>query len=112
MEKQIAIKLKKKAEEVARIYSNPDREYNPYGEIFKIDRIIALSGRTAAVSYLKNSGKRAAVFFHYVKNYWEYFFPTDSHIIGMLAFPEIKKKIEEDNFDKNFKGDDQWPEDV
>jgi len=103
--KQIAIKLKEKAEEVALMFSDPSRDRNLGGESFDLEKIMALSEYTAAVFYLKSSGKSAIAFFYYNNNAWWFFFPTDSHLVGMSAFAEVKRKVEEDNFEKNFMGE-------
>ena len=100
MRKEIAIRLREEAERVAREYSNPNREYGN-GEVFEVDEILALSEFTAAVVFKKDSGKRAVGFFYTVKDNWRYFFPSDSHLIGMESFSEIKKRIEIENFGRN-----------
>lgn len=100
MRRDIALKLKEEAERVAKEYSNPFREYGN-GEVFEVDEILALSEFAAAVVFKKDSGKRAVAFFYVVKDSWRYFFPSDSHLIGMEAFPEIKKRIEIENFSRN-----------
>lgn len=102
MNKQTAIKLREKAEEVARMFSDPSRAHNPSGEAFEVEEIQALSEYTAAIVYLKSSGKRAIAFFYYNNGGWYFFFPSDSHLIGMEAFAEVKRKVEEKNFEKNF----------
>jgi len=101
MRKDIALRLREEAERVAKEFSNPLRERNPGAEIFEVDEILALSEFTAAVVFKKNSGKKAVGFFYTVKDNWRYFFPSDSHLIGMEAFPEIKKRIEIENFSRN-----------
>ena len=103
MRKTLAISLRKKASEVAHIFSDPQRELNPSGETFEVERIDALSESVAGVIFLKNSGKRAIACFYFVKNDWRYFFPSDSHLLGMQAFAELKKRIEISNFEENFK---------
>jgi hypothetical protein len=100
MRKDIALKLKAEAERVAREYSNPLRERGN-GEVFDVEEILALSELTAAVVFKKDSGKRAVAFFYVVKDSWRYFFPSDSHLLGMEIFPEIKKRIEIENFGRN-----------
>lgn len=105
MRKTLAISLRKKASEVAHIFSDPNREYNPTGEVFEVERIDALSESAAGVVFKKSSGKRALAYFFYVKNDWRYYFPTDSHILGMQAFAELKKKVEVLNFKENFEDD-------
>jgi len=90
---------------VARMFSDPSRIHNLGGETFELEKIMALSEYTAAVFYLKNSGKRAIAFFYYNNNAWRFFFPSDSHLVGMSAFAEVKRKVEEGNFEKNFMGE-------
>ena len=105
MNKQIAIQLKKKAEDVAQMFSDPLRDHNPGRETFELEKIIALSEYTAAGIYLKNSGKRAIAFLYYNNGNWWFLFPSDSHLVGMSAFAEVKRRIEEENFKKNFMGE-------
>lgn len=94
MKKENLKSLKRRAEEIATAYSNPNREYNHTNEVFSMDKINPLSETTASVTFLKNTGKRAVAFFFLVKNEWKYFFPTDSHILGMRYFHKIKLGIE------------------
>lgn len=103
-EKATAIQLKDKATKVGRDFSNPDRELNKTGESFKVKSIRPLSDHMAAVIYIKSSNKLALALFYYIpaKERWEYFFPTDSHILGLSGFTELKQKVEEFNFDANF----------
>lgn len=111
MKKHIAIKLQARAEEVAEIFSKPDREKNHNNETFELAIIRPLSDFAAAVIYEKDTGKRAIAFFYYIDagdGYWGYFFPKDSHILGMSLFSRFKQEIEEFNFDKNeVKNDEQ-----
>ena len=104
MKKSTAIQLKDKATKVGRDFSNPDRELNKTGESFKVKSIRPLSDHMAAVIYIKSSNKLALALFYYIpaKERWEYFFPTDSHILGLSGFTELKQKVEEFNFDANF----------
>ena len=95
-----------KANEVAFHFSNPDREFNTTKESFKVGKILPLSDVTAAVHFEKTSGKIGIAFFYYLKSnggYWQYFFPTDSHIIGMYIIKDMLHDVEQLNFDKNFK---------
>lgn len=103
MNDKMADKLAVKAEEIAQQYSNPDREMNYNQETFEVSQVIPLSEHTAAVVYTKNTGKKAVAFFHLIKEYWDYFFPTDGHIIGMEAFGKVKLKIEMGNYNKGVK---------
>ena len=104
MKKSIVKSLIEKAKDVGRHFSDPERLKNTNQEIFELHEIIPLSEYTAAVIYIKNTTKKGVAFFYYIQSgsgYWTYFFPTDSHIIGMESFGRIKQKIESENFDKN-----------
>jgi len=103
MKKHFAIELEKEAQRTAKFYSSPDRERNVNSEIFEVNQIIPLSEKTATVIFLKNNGKKAVAFFFFKKDRWDYFFPTDSHTIGMQAFPAYLRKIELENWKHNFK---------
>lgn len=104
IKKEIAIELYKKVQEVAKIFSNPDRDKNYNNEVFEFEQIRPLSDFSAAVVFRKSSGKKAVAFFYYINSgygMWKYFFPSDSHILGMEHFGQLKQQIEEFNFDKN-----------
>ena len=66
MKKSLALKLQYRAEEVAKKFSNFDREKNHNNETFELVIIRPLSDYTAAVIYEKDTGKRAIAFFYYV----------------------------------------------
>ena len=104
MNKQVAIHLKEKAEEVAKVISNPNRDHNHTNEEFSVKSVRPLSDHMAAVIYKKTSGKLALALFYYIpaKTRWEYFFPTDSHILGLSQIPQLKHNIEEYNYSANF----------
>lgn len=106
MKKQDALELKSFAKEIARRYSIKDREKNFNDETFEIFKIIPLSEMTAIVIFDKSSGKKAIAFFFIKKDKWDYFFPTDSHIIGMMLFSKYKERIEKENWEINFKNAD------
>lgn len=105
MNKEIAIELKSKVEEVARHFSNPDRERNFNQEKFEVEEIIAISDHTAIVKFKKTSGKIGLAFFYYIpqglSKGWKYFFPTDSHLSGFRAFEFYKFVVEKDNYSIN-----------
>ena len=105
MRKELVKALKKRAIEVGGFFSKPDREFNYGNETFKVHKIIPLSEFTAAVIYIKTpSMKKATMFFYWMRNNggnWAYFFPSDSHILGMEMFGKLKAKVEVYNFDKN-----------
>lgn len=104
MKKEIASKLSLKAKEVASKFSRTDRQGNFNSETFSVHDIKPLSEYTACVYFLKNTGKQGVAFFYYINQgdgYWQYFFPSDSHILGMEKFGELKMKVEFDNWGKN-----------
>lgn len=104
IKKALVKKLLAKTEEVANLFSRVDRPKNITQEIFKVEKIVPLSESTAAVYYRKNTEKIGLCFFYWINSgegYWQYFFPTDSHIIGMGLFGNLKQQVEEKNFDKN-----------
>ncbi len=102
MKKEFALKLSSCAKNVAEMFSNPNREYNTTKEIFELKEITPLSESTAIAIYLKNTGKKAFAFFYLVKDKWVYFFPKESHIVGMAKLSKYHQEIEEHNFKKNF----------
>jgi len=104
MNKQVAIKLGKFAEEVCNRYSKSDRKGNFNNETFEVQEIIPTSDHTATIIYEKNTGKRAAFFFYYIAGMdsWRYFVPTDSHINGLTAFANQKIEVERHNYKHNF----------
>ena len=105
MNKNVAKSLYDKATDVAFYFSNPDREFNISKETFKVGKIKPLSDLTAAVHFNKTSGKVGVAFFYWVKSnggHWKYFFPTDSHILGMVKMGDVLHDVELLNFDKNF----------
>lgn len=94
MKKENLTSLKRRAEEIAKAYSKPDREYNYNKELFQLNKLIPMSETTATVIFLKDSGKKAVAFFYLVKDNWRYYFPTDSHILGMRYFHKNKLRVE------------------
>jgi hypothetical protein len=105
MNKDIAELLKEKAVEIAKYYSDKNREKNYSNETFSISKIIPLSEFSAAVEFIKTpSHKKAVAALFWInagEGYWIYFFPTDSHLLGMKYFEDIKQKVEENNFSLN-----------
>ena len=101
-----AKKLKEFSEEVAMRYSKTDREFNHNNETFDIHSIEVLSDTTAAVYMKKTPGNKIAAFFFYWTNgtggRWNYFVPTDSHVVGMFNFRDKLVKVERHNFPLNF----------
>ena len=104
MNKQVALALWSKAQEVATHYSNPDRDRNQGAETFTVESARPTSEHVALVTYLKSSGKRALALFYYIpaKERWEYLFPTDSHLLGLEGIGKAKARIEAQNFEHNF----------
>ena len=105
MKKEVAIKLKKKSQEIADNFSNIDREFNINNETFKVVKIDPLSESTAAVLLRKSSGKFALAFCYYINmsgGTWQYFFPTYDHCIGMESVKCLFGAVEKCNFEKNF----------
>lgn len=115
--------LKKVAEQAAFTFSQKDRPKNYSGEDFHVEKIIPLSEMTAAAIFNKSSGLRTIAFFYLIllgeqkdpdeqepesdqrtkaqrrdRRSWYYFFPTDSHLLGMRYLEDLKKWIERENF--------------
>jgi hypothetical protein len=106
MNKSLVIELSEYVNEVAQRFSHPDRVGNVSNETFKVHEIIPTSDQTAVVFFIKDTGKLGMAFFYYINKGmskgWKYFFPTDSHITGMMASHYYKLKCERKNWDKNF----------
>jgi hypothetical protein len=104
LKKSIARQLVLKIRECEKQFSNPNRELNTNKETFKFYDIKPLSDSVAVVTLQKNTGKKTNAIFFYIKNYWIYFFPTDSHELGMWNYllKSNREKIETENFEKNF----------
>ena len=105
MNKQVALKLKELADEVAHRFSDKNRTKNVNQETFVVQSIVPLSEVSAAVIYIKSTEKKAVAFFYYLNNQigeWRYFFPKESHLFGLTRVQEILKGIEEHNFGVNF----------
>lgn len=107
MNKDVAVKLRDKAEEIARKYSHT-RGLNQGADVYEVEVIKPLSGTTAAITLRRENQKRVIAFCYYIEysgGYWTYFLPKDSDIIGMAAFAPLKQKIEEINYAFNFIGE-------
>jgi hypothetical protein len=94
--------LLKEADEIALRYSNLDRSKNFNGESFVVDKIFIESEYIASVVFQKSSGKKALALFYFVKNdfnRWYYFFPSDSHLLGLRRVEDRKCEVE--NFNLN-----------
>ena len=107
MKKEFVQSLQRRAKEASAAFSNPDRALNTNKEIFTIHEIKPLSENTAAVIFQKEpTHKKALAFFYYVNGggeggYWAYFFPTDSHILGLRKIEDLLLEIEQYNFKLN-----------
>lgn len=105
MNKDVALKLVEKANEIASNFSNKERQGNFNGEEFKVHKIMALGETSAAIIFDKlPSTKRALVYCYWVQkmNYWGYFFVSYGHLAGLNKLNELLAGIEEFNFEKNF----------
>lgn len=103
MRKDLALSLKESAQTAAENFSRSGRTYNMTNETFEVESITPLSENTATVIFLKNTGKKAAFFFYFLRTGgWRYFVPTDSHIIGMESFGKCKLDVEAWNYNLNF----------
>jgi hypothetical protein len=105
MKKIIVEKLGFKIRECEKAFSNPKREFNKNNERFKCINICVLSESVALVTFEKNTGKHSNALFFFVKDYWVYFFPTDSHELGIFNYLNNKYRLHLENFNynKNFK---------
>ena len=108
MKYHVAILLKEKAAEVARRYSNKARERNTMGDTFTVKEIRPLSEAMAAVFFSKTSGKLMLGVFFYLETQkrWDYFLPTDSHLLGLADIPRLKAEVEKFNFAFNVEDGD------
>lgn len=106
MRKEIAQELDAYVQIIAKRYSQTNREGNFNKESFELEEIIPMTDGTATVIYKKNTGKQAAFFFYYisrgVSKGWNYFIPTDAHILGMINFNRYKLEVERYNYKHNF----------
>ena len=99
------LSLRVKAQDVAKMYSNPERAFNGNHEVFTVEKIIPLSESVAITIYSKiPSGKQALALFTYInggEGYWAYCFPTYDHLAGYYRVEELLHDVEVFNFDKN-----------
>lgn len=104
MKKDLVHKLHAKAQEIAKAFSNPDREFNYSKETFTVAEIRPLSEATAVILFKKNTGKIGLAFAYWTNGRggkWNYFFPTDSHVLGMKKVAAILDQVEQHNFPLN-----------
>ena len=106
MKKEMARKLLGEAERVAQMYSKPDREFNHNSETFKLMKLKPLSDMTAVGIFRKHPTQKIALAFFFWTNgsggRWNYFFPTDSHALGMGRVQDLLYQVEQKNFPLNF----------
>jgi len=108
MKEHIVKELDRRAKNLAKEYSKPSR--NQYsGQTFTFKEIITHSDHSASVIFNKSGGKRAVALAFYKKNWkgvwkWHFNFFSDLHMLGIIAFPKIKKEIEAYNFRVSLKG--------
>lgn len=90
-----------KAKEAATKFSDPNRNYNGTRDIFQVEDVLVQSEDTAFVIFLKQSGLKALAVFYYNRGFddFVYFFPTDSHILGMQNLQSVKRLVEQYNFE-------------
>jgi len=104
MKKKLVYELHAKAEQIAKMYPNPNREHNNNNETFAVMGIKPKSETTATILFMKSSGKLALAFAYYINQNggkWQYCFPTESHIIGMCKVANSLTSVDEYNFKKN-----------
>lgn len=110
MKKEQARALWQHAHKVAANFSRQDREFNYNNETFSVHSVEVLSDSTAAVYFKKEPTKKMAVIFCYWTNggggRWNYFFPTDSHVVGMTNFKDKLIAVERHNYPLNFEQPD------
>ena len=104
MTKDRVQKLNIKAKEIAEMFSNPNREFNFNKETFTVAFIQPLSEMVGAIYFKKSSGKIALAIAFWKNNkggHWDYFFPTDSHVLGFRKMEKLLESVEEYNIEKN-----------
>ena len=104
MKKDRVQKLNIKAKEIAEMFSNPNRQFNFNKETFTVEFIQPLSEMGAAIYFKKTSGKIALAIAFWKNNkggHWDYFFPTDSHVLGFRKMEKLLESVEEYNIGKN-----------
>lgn len=86
------------------MFSNPDRQFNYNKETFTVEFIQPLSEMVAAIYFKKTSGKIALSVAFWKNNkggHWDYFFPTDSHVLGFRKIERLLERVEGKNYGKN-----------
>ena len=112
MNKERAKELNQFCKTVAERFSNTSRQGNINNETFSVEEIIPTSDDSAVVNFVKNTGKLAVAYMYYINRGrskgWKYYFPTDSHVVGMQAFSFYKLEAERRNYKRNFKAVEQY----
>lgn len=120
MQKQVANSLKIKIAEVEKLkqsvikaqinFSRKDRPFNFGGSTMKFHKVIPLSEHAAAVIFKQDTGVLSVFFFYYMRmneGTWNYFAPTDSHILAFEHFGKIKMDVEEANYETKTDDEEQ-----
>ena len=107
MNKQTVLKLYDAADICAENFSRTDRAHNHNQETFTVKHVKVLSEHVAVVYFEKApTGKIAMAVFYYLPGMqdgvWRYFFPTDSHVLGLAKLAPCLEKVEEKNLPANF----------
>lgn len=102
MQTGMAKSLKRKAHEVAELFSSP-RGGNTLNETFVVKNIVILSEATAAVVFHKEPTRKQAVAWFYHLNSrrkprWEYFFITYQHLASLERVSGLLHEVEQFNF--------------
>ena len=105
MQKHRAIKLQALTEEICRNFSRPDRAHNN-GETFSFVKHTVINDDVCALLFRKQPSRKFALAYAYWVNSgaggWRYFFPGYTHVAGMAEFADLLRKVEDQNWDKNF----------
>lgn len=112
MKREVAIKLKETAHEIEKIFSDPNRKFNTLKEVYTLEKLIVLSEYTAALIFKKNTGKKALVFAYHTMatdGKWQYFFPKESHTVGMSKVAGLLNEVEQHNYSYNLQELPQQP---
>jgi hypothetical protein len=112
MNKERAKELNEFCQTIAERFSNTSRQGNINNETFLVEEIIPTSDDSAVVNFVKNTGKLAVAYMYYINRGrskgWKYYFPTDSHVVGMQAFSFYKLEAERKNYKRNFDRVEQY----
>jgi len=77
----------------------------------KLNGHIFMTNDTVAIRYEDELGVGETAFFYYIhkgaSQGWRYFIPNESHLNGFRLFEFEKFNVEKENYDKNFKKEDE-----